>query len=232
MGDDWNQYECLSDLFVYPDEHFGGRVVEVQKLLDETFTPAAEELHAFTSYASSAPLVEMEEIYTRSFDVQAITTLDLGYVLFGDDYKRGELLVNLNREHGRAAVDCGTELADHLPNVLRLIAAMDDGELRRELVRRIVAPALRKIMAEFDGKRMDKKDAVYRKHHKTLIDRSEQYGVIYVCAVRALYSVLERDFNVEPDEVQHAPQQGRFLQSIGTEMTMECRKGNCDVANR
>jgi hypothetical protein len=33
-------------------------------------------------------------LFTRSFDVQAVTTLDLGYIVFGEDYKRGELLVN------------------------------------------------------------------------------------------------------------------------------------------
>ena len=45
---------------------------------------------------------------------QVLATLDIGYVLFGDDYKRGELLANLNQEHRKANNDCGTELADHL----------------------------------------------------------------------------------------------------------------------
>ena len=91
----------------------------------------------------------MQEIFTRSFDVQAITTLGVGYVMFGDDYKRGELLVNLNREHREAGVECGTELPDHLPNVLACSAG---GRIRRssaEFVEEILHPALRMMIEEF-----------------------------------------------------------------------------------
>ena len=68
------------------------------------------------------------ELYLRTFDVQAITTLDIGYVLFGEDYKRGALLAGLSAEHKKVSNDCGIELADHLPNVLRLLPKMEAGE--------------------------------------------------------------------------------------------------------
>jgi len=225
-----DHYEKLADLFTYPDQAFPVRTRELQKLLDETCTPAADELREFTEYAQGATRVELEEVYTRSFDVQAVTTLDLGYVLFGDDYKRGELLVNLNREHKEAGVDCGTELSDHLPNVLRLLACMKDATLRDEIVLRILAPALRKIVREFDPENLEKKSAVYKKHHKTLIERSEHHGVIYSCTVKALYAVLDRDFVVEAEAAPAPRQQSQFLSSIGTEMTIECQKGNCHDA--
>ena len=72
--------------------------------------------------------LDLQELHTRTFDVQALTTLGTGYVLFGDDYKRGALLSNLNREHNDAQNDCRGELADHLPNVLRLIPKLKDQE--------------------------------------------------------------------------------------------------------
>jgi hypothetical protein len=104
---------------------------------------------------------------------------------------------------------------------------MDKPELRNELVQRIVAPALRKIIGEFDPHRLKKKNAVYMKHHKTLIERSEHHGVIYERTLKALYAVLERDFDVsEANEPETMPQQSRFLNSIGTEMKLECNKGN------
>jgi nitrate reductase molybdenum cofactor assembly chaperone len=227
MNNSFAHYTKLAGLFSYPDARFAGSVREIQLFLDEACTEASEELREFTRFASQASLVEMEELYTRSFDVQAVTTIDLGYVLFGDDYKRGELLVNLSKEHSQADVDCGSELPDHLPNVLRLLPAMQEGELRDELVQKIVAPALRRIIAEFDPARLEKKNKVYKKHYKTLIDRSEQYGVIYRKPLQALYSVLSRDFNVDPVEKSPPPQQSCFLNSIGTELTTECNKGNC-----
>jgi len=64
--------------------------------------------------------------------VQAVTTLDVGFILFGDDYKRGEMLVNISREIKEVGHDCGNELADHLPNILFLVSRMEDYELREE----------------------------------------------------------------------------------------------------
>ena len=67
------------------------RVNRVQAFLDWKYPEAGAVLKGFTAFADRATLDKQEELFTRSFDVQAVTTLDLGYVLFGDDYKRGAL---------------------------------------------------------------------------------------------------------------------------------------------
>jgi len=227
MSDTHGDYTRLVGLFSYPDAEFAGKVREVQAFLDGSCADAADELREFTEFVSQASLVELEELYTRSFDVQAITTLDLGYVLFGDDYKRGELLVNLSKEHRQAGVDCGSELPDHLPNVLRLLDAMQKSPLREELVEKIIGPALRKIIGEFDPGRVEKKSAAYAKHYKTLIEMREHHGVVYGGPLRALYAVLRRDFDVGSDHEPVTVQESRFLKSIGTELRLECTEGNC-----
>ena len=228
MNNSYEHYVQLAGLFTYPDAHFVGNVLEIQTLLDEKCVEAADQLRVFTELAAQTSLVDLEELYTRSFDVQAITTLDLGYVLFGDDYKRGELLVKLNAEHNEAGVDCGTELSDHLTNILRLLNAMQKPELREELVEKIIAPALYKIINEFDPDKVEMKAKVYKKNHKTLIDRSVQYGTIYQKPLRALFTVMERDFDVNVDKKPVlTEQQSCFLNSIGTEMTLECNQGGC-----
>ena len=65
-----------------------------------------------------------QEYYISTFDVQAICFLDIGYVLFGEDYKRGIFLVNIKKEQIKAGNDCGSELPDHLPNILTLLPKM------------------------------------------------------------------------------------------------------------
>jgi nitrate reductase molybdenum cofactor assembly chaperone len=225
-----DHYTRLAALFCYPDAEFAARVREVQAFLDETCPDASKELKEFTEFASQASLVELEELYTRSFDVQAAATLDLGYVLFGDDYKRGALLVNLSGEHREAGVDCGHELPDHLPNVLQLLDAIRKPRLREELVQRIVAPALRRIIEEFDPDKLEKKNKTYIRQYKTLIERSERYAVVYRKPLQALYTVLERDFDVGEDQKPAAVQPSRFLHSIGTELKLECNKGKCHGA--
>jgi len=230
MSDSFGHYNGLADLFSYPDAGFAQKVQKVQAFLDEACGEAAENLREFTNFVSQASLLELEEVYTRSFDVQAVTTLDIGYVMWGDDYKRGELLVKLSGEHKEAGVDCGNELPDHLPNVLRLLDAMQKPELRDELVRMIVAPALRRIIGEFDSDRVKKKNMTYVTQYKTLIDRSERYAEIYEKPLRALYTLLKRDFDVDSYQEQPAIQERRFLKSIGTEMRLECNKGKCHGA--
>ncbi|MBZ0178455.1 MAG: hypothetical protein K8F36_04110 [Melioribacteraceae bacterium] len=188
-------YEIYADVFAYPGDSLKSKIENVQRYLDADYPEAAKMFNDFSRFAKSADPKSWEEIYTRSFDVQALTTLDLGYVLFGDDYKRGELLVNLNKEHKKADNSCGNELSDHLPNVLRLLAKLEDEELRADIISLILYPALRKIESEFDSKHIEKKSKVYHKHHRTIIERDESYGLIYRRTIQTLLVMLEKDFS-------------------------------------
>jgi nitrate reductase assembly molybdenum cofactor insertion protein NarJ len=215
----FDHYARLAVLFEYPDEYLAGKADEVADSTRERYPEAAEGLSEFADYVNQNDIYDLEEIFLRSFDVQAITTLDIGYVLFGDDYKRGAVLVNLNREHRQVGNPCYSELADHLPNILRLIPLLEDDDFRVELVDRLVAPALRKIIREFSPGKIEAKQRVYRKHHKTLIDASEQFRTIYRQPLEALYAIIEADFELSEEAPPEASSD--FLKKIGTEITLE-----------
>ena len=192
-------YSLLAALFEYPDAKFPQRVQDLTKFLHRHYIKAAAELDRFAGHLPMQDLMTMQELFTRSFDVQAITTLDIGYVLFGDDYKRGEMLANLNREHIEAGIDCGTELADYLPNLLRLLAALEDDDLISDLVHEILAPALREMMGEFNPDRVEKRNISYQKHYKTLIETPDvaiEAVTLYQFALNTLYQVLKQDFSL------------------------------------
>lgn len=213
------EYERIAPLFAYPDASFAERVGVVQRFLDDEYPAAGVRLRAFTNTVSNMSRRELEELYTRSFDVQSLTTLDIGYVLFGDDYKRGELLAHLTREHAKAGVDCGSELADHLPNLLCLLARMEDDDLAVELLREILYPSLVNMLAEFDPARVARKNELYEKHYKTLID-APGCATIYRLALAALADVIETDF---PVVTESTPVLGAndFIQILDTELTVE-----------
>jgi len=222
-------YELLASLFVYPSADYPQRAVRVVEGLRASHPEAAASLDCFISflppYGSTGlgleALYELQEIYTRSFEVQAITTLDVGYVCFGDDYKRAEMLVNLNREHRGVGVDCGFELSDHLPNVLRLLARWTDEPLAQELVQQIVTPAVRQMIAEFDPQRMAQRNALYKKHHKTLIESSVLRATMFHYTLVAVATTLEADFGfVESELPNHSTD---FLRSIKRELEIEDR---------
>lgn len=212
----------LAALFDYPDAVFPERVHQALAAIEAYCPAAAADIETFSKLLPDDDLIAMQELYTRTFDVQAITTLDLGYVLFGDDYKRGELLANLNREHTQHQNDCGTELADHLPNVLRLLPLLDDDDLVAELVAEILAPALSQMVREFSPERVQKKYASYQKQYKTLIEQPRpdaDVATLYQFALKALYTLLKADFKI----VEKIPllATSDFLKSLNTENAIE-----------
>lgn len=192
-------YELLSGMFIYPeDERYAAVIKEVYKYLLNDYPDAASAMQPFVKFLDNSVLKEKQELFLRSFDVQAITTLDIGFTLFGEDFKRGQLLVNLNREHREAGNECYTELSDHLPNVLRLLPKMKDSEMRNEIALRLVIPALEKMIEEFNFKKIEKKDEIYKKNLKTIIDYSAQYRVIYQTLLQAVLTVMKKDFGYDP----------------------------------
>jgi len=219
-----DHYAALASVFEYPDDGYPQRAQAAKRLIERSYPTAADALAHFLALLPAADVVAMQELFIRSFDVQAMTTLDIGYVLFGDDYKRGELLANLSREHREAGNDCGHELADHLPNVLRLLPRLEDDELVEELVGSIVVPALRSMIGEFSSERIEKKNESYRKHYKTIIDTPRvdiDAVTLYRHALEALYHVLRSDFAIE--EPEESIETSDFLRSLHTENEIEER---------
>lgn len=219
-------YTDLAALLDFPGAELSRRGGALLGFLRERYPGAALELEQFLG-AIPLDTLDLQELHTRTFDVQALTTLDVGYVLFGDDYKRGALLSNLNQEHNRAQNDCRGELADYLPNLLRLIPKLGDAQLLGELVEQLLVPALMLMIREFDAERIASKNANYRKHYRTLIDaaRASDAGV-YCRVLKAALRVLEEDFQVSStiaklSEWSSRPQSVDFLRLVEREMDIE-----------
>ena len=128
-----------ADLFEYPGPVAAVAVAAV--LAGPTAPPAwlaaaSPEVQArVRSFAEAvAPLSQgaWEEIYTHTFDLQAEQTLNLGHQVFGEDWKRSTLLIELQAMMPRYGVHTGSELPDHLVWLLRLLAAApaDDSEVQ------------------------------------------------------------------------------------------------------
>ena len=221
-----SHYHQLAAVFDYPGADLPAQLRKLCESLQSRYPDAASRLEFFAEalpgsggQLSGMELDEVQEIFTRSFDVQAITTLSVGYIIFGDDYKRAELLVNLNREHRDAGLDCGTELSDHLPNVLRLIAKWQDPEIVAEFVEEILHPAIDNMIYEFGADRILERNRLYRKHYKTLIASSANRGTMYIDALQGLLAVLKQDFNLA--DYKRPEQRSDFLRSLGREMEIE-----------
>jgi nitrate reductase assembly molybdenum cofactor insertion protein NarJ len=224
-------YDRFADLFDYPGRDYPVRVQRAQEVVTSKYPAAVSSLDNFAKALPSEggpftqeELDEVQEIFTRSFDVQAVTTLGVGYVMFGDDYKRGELLVNLNRELRDVGIETGTELPDHLPTILRLLAVWQDSDLVTEFVEEILHPALEMMIQEFGPERRELRDKMYRKHNKTLIDSSETRGVMFREPLVGLLEVLKEDFALS--ERTWPERESDFLRSVTREFEIEEEEGS------
>ncbi len=222
MNQRLKHYVWLADIFDYPNQDFVQKLKAASDFLNQYSPAAAFEFEPFVKVMTNLDLLGQQELFIRSFDVQALTTLDLGYVLFGDDYKRGELLVNLNREHRTADNDCGNELADYLPNVLRLLPKLLDESLQLEFVEKILGPALRNMINAFDKDSIDKKEKFYQKKYKTILERPIDQYTIYRNPLLVLHMLLQQDFNFHIPELSEKTSD--FLKNIGTEILLEDEK--------
>jgi len=74
------------------------------------------------------------------------------------------------------------------------------------------------MIGDFDPEKLKKKNEVYVKHHKTLIELKEHSGTIYQFPIMTLLSMIEMDFELTAIEKEETSD---FLTSLSTEMKIE-----------
>lgn len=121
-----------------------GRLFDYPRPDYKTLAHACPGLEEFAAAIEPLSPTELEELYTRTFDLNPAASLDIGWHLFGEDYARGEFLVHLRQEARRYGIPETTELPDHLTRVLPLLASMPPEEAA-EFENRFLLPALEKI---------------------------------------------------------------------------------------
>lgn len=142
-------YKYIAHLFNYPGGDYRMVVEQLHLELPEYGETMVDYFLPVARHFTSSPVSELQEYYIRTFDVNAACYLDVGYVLFGEESKRGQFLLNMKNEQLKANNDCGTEFADHLPNVLTLLPKIEDHNFREELVVTMLLPALKHMLENF-----------------------------------------------------------------------------------
>ena len=141
-------YDALAAVLMYPGEDYIARV-------DAAIFAAPPEiawmLQEFADELDGRNTIELQELFTITFDLNPVCSLELGWHLFGENYDRGLLLVKMRRLLAQHGIDEGGELPDHLSSALRLIARLDD-DARRDFAAAIVLPALGKMLDSFNDK--------------------------------------------------------------------------------
>lgn len=146
-------FGLFAALLDYPDESLPRIARECEILLaarHERHEEAGSLLGAFRALVETAPLGQMQELYTGTFDLDATCHPYVGYHLFGESYQRSALLLGLKERYRARDFTTGNELPDHLAVMLRFLAVCQDTSLTIELCRDAILPALRRMMGEHE----------------------------------------------------------------------------------
>jgi len=130
-------------LLAYPTQ--GQEAVWAQALQQLAGTEAEASLAATVNALERMSLADREETYVRTFDLDPKAALEVGWHLYGEDYKRGEFLATcraLLRQHG---IPEAGELPDHLGSLLAFLAALPE-DARCEFYESYLRPALASLV--------------------------------------------------------------------------------------
>ena len=150
--------DSIAAIFSYPGDDYSDRVARCKSLLAETKferddirTTALEGLDRFHASTNGLSVAELEELYTRTFDINPVSSLEVGWHLHGETYERGAFLVTMRDVLRRCAVEESTELPDHLTHVLMAVGRMEEDEAQDFVSARLLK-AIDKMLEGFSGK--------------------------------------------------------------------------------
>ena len=126
--EDRQLFKVVSILLRFPDQDLIDALPSVRAALKDR-SPGAPGVrcHAFIDYLGTRPLVQLQEEFSRIFDLSPETCLNMTYHRCGEGRERGLALaglIGLYRNSGYEIV--GRELPDYLPLILEFLSICDE----------------------------------------------------------------------------------------------------------
>lgn len=140
---------AIARLLSYPDDQTVEAAELLYIILQSELPESAKDIARFGAYLEQHECWELEELFTRTFDVSPACALEVGWHLFGEEYTRGLFLVRMRQELRKYGLPESTELPDHIVHVLSIVAEMPSEEAGK-FVRACVLPAASRMQAALE----------------------------------------------------------------------------------
>ncbi len=145
-------YDLFADLLSYPTAALPAQAEACLEQLRSTHPEAAAALDKFHQAMQHRAPEQNEELYTITFDMQPVCYPYVGYHLFGESYKRGALMAQLNEAYHAFGYFPENELPDSVSVILRFLsldAANRQGDFCQALLAEGLLPAIEKMRQSF-----------------------------------------------------------------------------------
>lgn len=140
------QLESVARLLEYPVDLDARKARGTADWIAPASARAADALRTFAASLEGLSIEELQELFTRTFDLSPTCSLEVGWHLYGEQYERGRFLVRMREELRRCGVRESRELPDHLTHVLRLLPRLEPQEAR-DFAERLMLPAMDRMLA-------------------------------------------------------------------------------------
>ncbi len=139
-----------------------------------------DRLRQFSEFVCNSEHTDIEELFSRTFDLNAACCLEIGWHLYGEDYRRGEFLVRMRQSLAEENLPETVELPDHLSHCLLFLTRLELQDAY-EFTKSYLLPAIAKILTGFDKKQ----ENPYRN------------------IIEVLQTVLKRNYEIRDEQVPH-----------------------------
>lgn len=151
-------FDSLARVLSYPGEGYKTEVAQCRNLCaelrldsDEVRQTVLAGMDSFKNSINPLSAGGLEELYTRTFDINPVSSLDVGWHLHGETYERGAFLVQMRDLLRRCGIGESSELPDHLTHALLAVGRMEEEEAVEFISKRLLK-ALDKMIEGFAGK--------------------------------------------------------------------------------
>ncbi|HSQ86401.1 MAG TPA: nitrate reductase molybdenum cofactor assembly chaperone, partial [Desulfobacterales bacterium] len=118
------QLKLISHLLQYPDEALLGWLPAYREILNEIDNVSTRNRYnRILAYFEQTSLIQLQQKYTETFDLNPSNCMNLTYHRWGDTEKRGPALAYLEEIYLKSGFErINSELPDFLPLILEFIS--------------------------------------------------------------------------------------------------------------
>jgi nitrate reductase delta subunit len=170
-------YQSFADLLAYPTSVIFQQAQACLEQLRESHPESAATMEKACCHLERFSLEQLEELYTITFDMQPVCYPYVGYQLFGESYKRGAFMAQLNETYQACSYSAGRELPDHLSVILHFLGLSTtarENDFGQTLQSEGLAPALEKMLQAFDKDSANPYFGLLSALHRVLVHTSQK----------------------------------------------------------
>jgi nitrate reductase assembly molybdenum cofactor insertion protein NarJ len=165
-------FSLLAAVLEYPTDRLVERTNVVIKALEGMNREASRHLAEFRDFCLLNSVCHLEDIYIRTFDLNAACCPFVGHHLLGQDRSRLLFAAKLKEDYLSHVDSHKKEKPDHIAVLLRSLTVQESVEEARELISCCLIPAVKKMLAALTDR-----DNPYRHVlHAVLLTLQSEHG--------------------------------------------------------